>query len=99
MPEPKQRKERKKREAPEKLEKKRLEHVVNLAKEEEGIDEIVGFLLKVLKEEYLNNNKRPISYYNYVIDSSSFSATIENMFYCSFLIRNGTARMAVGMWQ
>lgn len=96
VPEPKVKKQ-KTRDAPEQLVKKRLENIVSVEKEEAGINEIVAFLQKVLQSEYIKNNRQPINYYKYVIDTSSFATTVENMFYCSFLIRNGTAAMAVGM--
>ncbi|KAL1492027.1 hypothetical protein ABEB36_012531 [Hypothenemus hampei] len=95
LPQPKQKKERVKR-VKEKLEKKEPEKVVTLNKEEEGIDEIVKFLYEVLEEAYKNNNQRPINYYDYVIDSSSYANTIENIFYFSFLIRDGKASLDIG---
>lgn len=83
------------REQPEKLQKKRLENIASVDKEQ-SIDETVNFLLKVLQQEFSKNRNQPINYYNYVIDTDSFASTVENMFYCSFLIRNGTAAMDIG---
>lgn len=98
LPEPKQRKERQTRtqEVKEKLQKKTPENLVNARKEEQSVDEIVTHQRSVLEEEYKNNNHQPINYYKFVIDTQSFSATIENMFYFSFLIANGVAALHIG---
>lgn len=96
IPEVKERKERAKREAPEKVEKKQLERVENLQKDEENIEDTVNFLVKVLLEEYEKNNNQPVSYFGFVVDSESFPSTIENMFYTSFLIRDGKAQLDIG---
>ncbi|KAL3278743.1 hypothetical protein HHI36_016271 [Cryptolaemus montrouzieri] len=77
----------------EKFTKKVLEKVATVDKSEEGIDEIVKGLYAVLMEEYTKNNEQPINYYDYVINTEDFTSTIENMFYCSFLIRDGKARI------
>ncbi|XP_030761909.1 EP300-interacting inhibitor of differentiation 3-like [Sitophilus oryzae] len=82
----------KKQRAPkERLEKKEPEKIVNLDKEEEGIEEIVKFLFEVLVEAYSKNNESPVNYYDYIIDTDSYSKTIENMFYFAFLVRDGKA--------
>lgn len=94
LPIPKQ-KVHNRKEQPEKLQKKRLENIASVDKEQ-SIEETVNFLLKVLQQEFAKNANQPINYYNYVIDTNSFASTVENMFYCSFLIRNGTAAMDIG---
>ncbi|KAK9880215.1 hypothetical protein WA026_010089 [Henosepilachna vigintioctopunctata] len=81
------------RSAKEKLTKKEPEKVVEMDNDEKGIDEIVKGFYNALMEEYKNNGEQPINYYDYVIDSSDFSSTVENMFYCSFLIRDGKAKI------
>lgn len=97
LPEPKQRKERKTRtqEVKEKQQKKTPESIANAKKDEQSVDEIVNQQRKALEEEYANNEYRPINYYRFIIDTNSFSATVENMFYFSFLIRNGAAALYI----
>lgn len=90
MPEPKQKKHKEKI-AREVIEKKAPEKILTLEKEEEGIEEIVKVFLDVLKNAYIKNNKSPINYYDYIIDTTSYSRTIENMFYFAFLVRDGKA--------
>lgn len=96
LPQPKQKVERKKM-VVEKLTKKAPEKVVNVDNEEDSIEKITKKLDEVLKEASAKNGGRPINYYDYVVDTSSFAATIENMFFCSFLIRNGKARINLGL--
>lgn len=98
LPEPKQRKERnsRKQDAKEKLQKKTLENIAKVAKEELSVDEIVSHQKRVLEEEFVNNGRQPINYYRFVTDTDSFSATVENMFYFSFLIQNGSAALNIG---
>lgn len=95
-PEPKQRKQRV-REPQEKHTKKQLERVQIVSKEEEGIEDTVNFLERVLKQEYESNGKNPISYMRFIVDSDDFSATVENNFYSAFLIRDGKAKLSFGM--
>lgn len=99
LPDARQRKERKRtvtQEVIEKLEKKTPLNLANVENDEQSVDEIVSHQKKVLEEEYTNNAYQPISYYKFVIDTESFSATVENMFYFSFLIANGFASLSIG---
>lgn len=98
LPEPKQKPERKRRnfDPKAKLEKKKLENVAKVQSGELTIDEIIGCQQKVLQEEFVNNRYQPVNYYKYVVDTDSFSETVQNMFYFSFLVRNGFAAMNIG---
>lgn len=58
-----------------------------------GIEEIVKFQYDVLMEKFMENRQKPINYYDYIIDTDDFANTIENMFYFSFLIRDGRAEV------
>lgn len=51
--------------------------------------------LRNLHREYSHNGKQPIGYFNFVIDPDCFSTTIENMFYVSFLVKEGQARIVI----
>lgn len=95
LPKPKPKKQRQKTQR-EVFQRKEPEKVTSLDKEEQGIEEIVTVLFNVLSECYKRNGNQPIKYYDYVIDTESFSNTVENMFYCSFLIRDGRAQMDLG---
>ncbi|XP_060527391.1 non-structural maintenance of chromosomes element 4 homolog A-like [Cylas formicarius] len=90
-PVPKQRKENS-RVIKEKLQKKEPEKINNLNKEE-SIEKIVKVLFDVLAEAYIANQEVPISYYDYIIDTSSYPNTIENIFYFAFLVRDGKVKL------
>ncbi|KRT80220.1 hypothetical protein AMK59_8065, partial [Oryctes borbonicus] len=74
--------------------KKELIAVRNIAKDGENDDSVV-FLHKILQTEYTKNNNNPLKYYDFVIDTNSYPATIENMFHLSFLIRDGKAKLEI----
>ncbi|VEN56784.1 unnamed protein product [Callosobruchus maculatus] len=91
QPKPKKQKEiipKRNKQAPQKKEPERIQ---NVEKEEEGIEEIVKLLYDVLSTKCSQNDGQPIKYYDYIIDTDSFAATLENMFYFAFLIRDGKA--------
>nr|CAH7754355.1 unnamed protein product [Callosobruchus chinensis] len=95
IPQPKPKKQReiipkRNKQAPQKKEPERIQ---NVDKEEEGIEEIVKLLYDVLSTKCSQNNGQPIKYYDYIIDTDSFAATLENMFYFAFLIRDGKAHI------
>ncbi|CAG9837777.1 unnamed protein product [Diabrotica balteata] len=90
QPQPKPRKERAKV-VKEQVQKKEPERVTNLNKEEEAIEDIVKVFFQVLNIKYVENNEEPIPYYDYIIDTDDFANTVENIFYFSFLVRDGKA--------
>jgi len=47
----------------------------------------VEHVLVILRKTYNENGRCPICYFEFVTNPTSFSQTIENVFYTSFLIR------------
>ncbi|XP_069671358.1 non-structural maintenance of chromosomes element 4 homolog A [Periplaneta americana] len=86
-----QKKARKPREKQEVQIKKRPENVKETEKQEEGIEETVLHVLKVLQGAWKRNKCRPVNFFELVINPNSFAASVENIFHISFLIRDGHA--------
>ena len=59
---------------------------INQSGEEVTTREVEKALI-ILRETYKQNNDSPICYFEFVTNPTSFSQTIENVFYTSFLIR------------
>ncbi|KAF5926512.1 EP300-interacting inhibitor of differentiation 3 [Diceros bicornis minor] len=56
---------------------------------EKEVERILG-LLQMYFRKYPDT---PVSYFEFVVDPNSFSRTVENIFYVSFIIRDGFARI------
>ena len=56
----------------------------------------VEFIMDCLVKEWKRNSKKPISFYHFVMDPQSFSNTVENIFYVSFLIKDGFVSLSEG---
>ncbi|KAE8738744.1 hypothetical protein FOCC_FOCC015754 [Frankliniella occidentalis] len=67
---------------------KQPEKVTNVAAADEGNDKAVQHLKKVLKRKFRENGDQPISFFECVLDPTSFHRTVENIFHLSFLMKN-----------
>lgn len=79
-------------------EKKRPDNVRAIDKEEESVDETVRTMLAILREAYQENDSKPVSYYEFVLNPTDFGKTVENVFHFSFLIRDGAVKIIPGTY-
>lgn len=56
----------------------------------------VEFIRATLKSLYRAQGKKPVSFYHFVLDPTSFSNSVENFFYVSFLLKDGLAALTEG---
>ncbi|XP_055483878.1 EP300-interacting inhibitor of differentiation 3 [Psammomys obesus] len=68
---------------------RKLDMHANQETTEKEVERILG-LLQTYFQKYPDT---PVSYFEFVIDPNSFSRTVENIFYVSFIIRDGFARI------
>ena len=52
---------------------------------------LVESTFRQLKDAYEINDRQPISYFEFILDPTSFSKSVENMFHFSFLVKEGRA--------
>lgn len=71
--------------------KQQLKQVKLADSVEDSIEYRLVSMYTVLKEEFAKNNQKPINYLRFLVDSESFGNTVSNMFYFSFLIKDGRA--------
>ncbi|KAA0202118.1 hypothetical protein HAZT_HAZT001951 [Hyalella azteca] len=65
--------------------------LVAFVQSEEMQTEEVSRIFGILKRRFRENGNRPLCFFSFIINPHSFVATIENVFHCSFLLRDGHA--------
>ncbi|XP_003989244.3 EP300-interacting inhibitor of differentiation 3 [Felis catus] len=66
---------------------------LDLSNNQEATEKEVERILGLLQTYFRKYPDTPVSYFEFVIDPNSFSRTVENIFYVSFIIRDGFARI------
>ncbi|XP_037369630.1 EP300-interacting inhibitor of differentiation 3 [Talpa occidentalis] len=66
---------------------------LDLSSNQEATEKEVERILGLLQMYFQKYPDTPVSYFEFVIDPKSFSRTVENIFYVSFIIRDGFARI------
>ena len=66
---------------------------LDLSRNQEATEKEVERILGLLQTYFRKYPDTPVSYFEFVIDPHSFSRTVENIFYVSFIIRDGFARI------
>ncbi|XP_012410240.1 EP300-interacting inhibitor of differentiation 3 [Trichechus manatus latirostris] len=62
---------------------------------QEATEKEVERILGLLQTYFRKYPDSPVSYFEFVVDPHSFSRTVENIFYVSFIIRDGFARISL----
>jgi len=62
---------------------------------EQKTDRLVNSTRKLLETAYRQGGKKPVNYFQFVIDPESFGNTVENMFHVSFLVKQRVCRLSV----
>lgn len=62
-----------------------------IEKNNDSIDAKVNFLAKAMKKMYQGKGNKPFALYDFILHPTNFTTTVENIFYFSFVIRDGLA--------
>lgn len=66
----------------------------NVEKDSDSVDAKVTFVLQTLNKYYRENGNKPVSFYKFVLHPTNFTISVENIFYISFIIRDGLANLS-----
>lgn len=76
-------------------EPKQLSSLNNVKDKEEVTTVEVERMLKILRHHYHQNDDKPLCFFKFIVHPDNFSLTVENLFYASFLVRDGLARICL----
>jgi len=65
------------------------------AEEDNSITRNLDNIRRILKHVWKINGAQPVSYYEFVLNPQDFGKSVENMFYISFLVRDGEVRIVL----
>ncbi|KAK2163697.1 hypothetical protein LSH36_75g10006 [Paralvinella palmiformis] len=72
-------------------EPKQLSSIKHVNEKEEVTTLEVERMLKSLRHHYHKNSDKPLCFFKFVVHPENFGLTVENLFYASFLVRDGLA--------
>merc|ERR1712059_82472 len=58
-------------------------------------EELVRLVFRCLVTKFQESSGRPVSFFRFVLDPRSFSASVENLFHVSFLVKEGKVKIAL----
>ena len=67
-----------------------------MEKEEDGVEESVNYIKKLLNRTWKKNGNKPIFFYQLVLNPESFAISVENIFHVSFLCKDGHIELRYG---
>jgi hypothetical protein len=74
---------------------KKVQHEKQAAADEESWDDMTQEEMNALMAKHDVNSSGAVDYWKFVVNPLSFGQTIENMFYVSFLVRDGKAGITI----
>lgn len=94
-PTPREQRPRVPRRVQQKQQVKTVKAPANVEKLHSSEDKIAGWVHRFMMREYRQKSKQPLSYFHLVLDPESFSSTVENIHYVSFLVHDGLAGVEI----
>jgi len=94
-PPPKERKPRRERQKgpPGQATKSKVLDMTQVQSSDNDTDKLVVKVFKQLVDAFKRNDQEAIYYFQFVVDPTSFGRTVENVFYVSFLVKEGKVKI------